>query len=109
MPADFDRYAGNYDALLQDPLRDLFKQSGNFFHLRKWMLIKEYLDRERFQAGTSAWLDVGCGKGELLSIGAGSFTRAVGCDPSEEMARSALVEVRHQPCADVLPFSDSSF
>lgn len=109
MPAEFDRYASDYDALLRDPLRDRFTKSGDFFHRRKWILIQRFFERHRFPAANSAWLDVGCGKGELLALGRASFARAVGCDPSEQMASAASVEVQHQPSPDVLPFPDASF
>ena len=109
MPAEFDQYASDYDALLRDPLRDRFTQSSDFFHRRKWILIQRFLERYRFPAPNSAWLDVGCGKGELLALGRASFARAVGCDPSEQMASSASMEVHHQPLPDVLPFADASF
>ena len=109
MPAEFDRYASDYDALLRDPLRDRFTQSSDFFHRRKWILIQRFLERHRFPAANSAWLDVGCGKGELLALGRSSFGRAVGCDPSKQMASSASVEVHHQPLPDVLPFPDAAF
>jgi SAM-dependent methyltransferase len=109
MPAEFDRYARNYEELLQDPIRDRFAKSNDFFHRRKWMLIERFIQRQGFAAAKSSWLDVGCGKGELLSAGRASFGRAVGCDPSEEMARAAGDEVRLQPAPDVLPFEDQSF
>ncbi len=109
MPAEFDRYASDYNALLRDPLRDRFTQSSDFFHRRKWILIQRFLERHRFPAANSAWLDVGCGKGELLALGRTSFARAVGCDPSKQMASSASVEVHHQPLPDVLPFPDATF
>jgi SAM-dependent methyltransferase len=109
MPTEFDRYASDYDALLRDPLRDRFTKSGDFFHRRKWVLIQRFLDKHQFPASNSAWLDVGCGKGELLALGRASFAHAVGCDPSEQMASAASVEVQHQPSSDVLPFPDASF
>jgi SAM-dependent methyltransferase len=109
MSAEFDRYASDYEALLEDPLRDRFKKTGDFFHRRKWLLIQEFFRRQRFPITRSEWLDVGCGKGELLALGRASFARVVGCDPSEEMSKSATVEVRHQVSPDVLPCADQSF
>jgi len=109
MPAEFDQYASDYDALLRDPLRDRFTQSIDFFHRRKWILIHRFLEKHRFPAANSAWLDVGCGRGELLGFGRSTFARAVGCDPSKQMAGAASLEVYHQPLPDVLPFPDASF
>jgi SAM-dependent methyltransferase len=109
MPSEFDRYAKDYDSLLRDPLRDRFTQNSKFFYVRKWILIQEFLERRRFAAASSAWLDVGCGRGELLVLGQRHFARVAGCEPSEQMASSATVEVSHQPSPDVLPFPNESF
>ncbi len=109
MPAEFDRYASDYEALLKDPLRDRFRKTGDFFHRRKWMLIREFLETQRFLTASSEWLDVGCGKGELLALGRTSFAHAAGCDPSEQMSTLAAVEVRHQPFPHLLPFSAGTF
>ena len=35
-----------------------------------------------------AWLDVGCGQGEMLRLGQMDFKSAVGCDVSEGMLES---------------------
>jgi SAM-dependent methyltransferase len=108
--AEFDRYAQNYDELLRDPVRDGFAQNGGFFHRRKWILISNFLQRHALSPGKLTWLDVGCGKGELLSWGRSHFSRVVGCDPSKEMVRDAEgVEVLLQEAPDALPFPDASF
>jgi SAM-dependent methyltransferase len=108
--AEFDSYAGNYDELLRDPVRDGFVKSTEFFHRRKWILIDEFLRRKALSPGKMAWLDVGCGKGELLTWGQSQFGRVAGCEPSAEMARGATgIEVRVQEAPDSLPFPDSSF
>jgi SAM-dependent methyltransferase len=110
MNSEFDRYAGDYDALLKDPIRDRFAQGASFFHLRKWLLLRDFLSRQRLRPESLAWLDVGCGKGELLRFGGGSFGRAVGCDPSEEMLREcAGLQVEHQSNPTGLPFGEHSF
>jgi SAM-dependent methyltransferase len=108
--AEFDRYAQNYDELLRDPVRDGFAQNGEFFHRRKWILIANFLQRYALSPGKLAWLDVGCGKGELLSLGRSHFGRVAGCDPSREMVRNAEgIEVHLQEAPDALPFPDASF
>lgn len=106
---EFDHYARQYEALLRDPIRDRFEGSAGFFHRRKWELIEAFLDRRGWLHSGRAWLDVGCGKGELLALGRHRFSRVAGCDPSREMASGAAVEVRLQERADVLPFEDGSF
>src|SRR5215831_13329276 len=82
--AEFDRYAKNYDELLRDPIRDGFAQTTDFFHRRKWILIENFIRRRSLSPGKLAWLDVGCGKGELLNLGRSRFGRVAGCDPSAE-------------------------
>jgi SAM-dependent methyltransferase len=108
--AEFDRYANNYDQLLRDSARDRFAQNGEFYHTRKWILIADFFRRHSISCGKLSWLDVGCGKAELLRYGRGQFGRVVGCDPSAEMVRDAGgTEVYLQNAPDVLPFPDASF
>jgi len=107
---EFDRYARDYDALLRDPVRDGFAQNSDFFHRRKWVLIADFCQRHALSAGKLEWLDVGCGKGELLGLGRPHFGRVVGCDPSREMVRNVGgIEVHLQEAPDALPFPDGSF
>jgi SAM-dependent methyltransferase len=108
--AEFDEYASNYDGMLRDPMRDGFVANREFYHRRKWLLILNFLRSQGIDSRTMEWLDVGCGKGELLGYGSGHFGRVVGCDPSSEMARNAgKIEVRVQEAPAVLPFADGSF
>jgi len=107
---EFDRYAQNYDELLHDPVRDAFAQNNAFYHRRKWILIENFLERHKLAPGNLEWLDVGCGKGELLSWGRSHFRRIAGCDPSREMARDVGgIEVYLQEAPGTLPFPDASF
>ena len=110
MSAEFDRYAGHYEDLLRDPIRDRFAASAEFFHLRKWLLIQDFFRRRSIRPKELSWLDVGCGKGELLRLGKAHFRTAVGCDPSTEMLRQCGgLAVSHQPDPARLPFGDQSF
>ncbi len=110
MIAEFDEYAPAYAELLQDPLRDQFAADPNFFHERKWMVIRDFFARHNLNISTSTWLDVGCGQGQLLNVAKGNFARAVGCDPSAAMIQSSpLAEVHHQPSDVELPFPSNSF
>lgn len=109
MPAEFDRYAAEYDELLRDPIRDGFSGHAQYFHERKWDLIQSFFQRRKRDTARSRWLDVGSGKGELLALGAPRFGRAVGCDPAREMAASARVETVHQPDVRLLPFGSGEF
>ena len=62
--SEFDHYARNYSELLRGTLRDGFAQDGSFYHLRKWILITDFLRRHDLWRSDLRWLDVGCGKGE---------------------------------------------
>lgn len=110
MPAEFDHYAGDYETLVKDPLRDVFAADSAFFHKRKWILLKEYFDSRRRSMKEQRWLDIGCGKGDLLRLGKDSFGEVVGCDPSEGMLEGCGdVNVQRQPESNALPFEDRSF
>jgi SAM-dependent methyltransferase len=107
---EFDRYARDYDELLRDPARERFAGSSEFFHRRKWSLIVDFLAGQGVTCRSLAWLDVGCGRCELLRYGRSQFGRIVGCDPSEEMVRGADgIDVYLQKEPDVLPFRDATF
>lgn len=107
---EFDNYSASYEELLRDPIRDRFAGNSAFFHLRKRDLVRRYLRDSDIDAKRLSYLDVGCGKGELLSLLAGDFARAAGCDPSAGMLRSALgVEVRVQQDPARIPFDDAEF
>jgi SAM-dependent methyltransferase len=108
--AEFDQYAKNYEELLRDPMRDGFARNGEFYHRRKWTLIAEFMASHAISTEKLAWLDVGCGKGELLGYGHSHFSRVAGCDPSREMSRDAGgLEVRMQEHPAILPYPDASF
>ena len=110
MSAEFDRYARDYDDLLRDPIRDRFAGRTEFYHLRKWLVIQDLFRRRSTSSRELCWLDVGCGKGELLHLGKEHFRTAMGCDPSAEMLREcAGLAVTHQPEPARLPFDDQSF
>jgi SAM-dependent methyltransferase len=110
MSTQFDQYATAYSDLLRDPIRDRFASSSQFFHQRKLALIFDFFRRQNIAAEKASWLDVGCGRGDLLALGASRFRRAVGCDPSTKMAECcASAEVFTQQSPTDLPFPDRSF
>jgi len=109
MSSEFDSYSARYAELLKDPLRDGFA-SAAFFHARKWILIDEYWRRRGRALSAIDWLDIGCGQGDLLRLGAGQFRSAAGCDPSKEMLRPlAGAVLKHQESPASLPFADGNF
>ena len=113
--AEFDRFSREYDELLKDPVRDLFSPgSGEFFHRRKRDLIREYFLRRRLDTRPLSYLDVGCGKGELVSMLRSDFARVAGCDLSEAMLavgglNAKGIEARTHKQPDQIPFADGEF
>ncbi len=115
MPSDpdlpeFDRYAGEYAELLDDPIRRRFGGEGTFYSERKWELLEQYFQQIGLRPEAASWLDVGCGTGELLRIGDAHFSRAAGCDLSTEMMKACEgLNVVTQTDPARLPFEDQSF
>jgi SAM-dependent methyltransferase len=107
---EFDEYSASYEDLLKDPIRDGFAGNSLFFHVRKRDLVRDYFKRSGIDPKRLRYLDVGCGKGELLSLLAGDFAHAAGCDPSTGMLQSVLgIEVRVQQDPARIPFDDRQF
>ena len=72
--SEFDRYAQEYDELLKDPIRSRFTGGEEgFFARRQWMLLAENLEQRSRSRCEMSWLDVGCGRGDLLRHGKGRF------------------------------------
>ena len=108
---EFDRYSGSYDELLKDPLRDRFTGGeSQFFYERKCALIRSFFRRRRLDVSQLGYLDVGCGRGELLGLLHGDFARTAGCDVSEGMM-SAVKDCEHRVQTDPgkIPFADAEF
>ena len=106
---EFDLYADSYAELLDDPIRNRFAQDPLHFHRRKWLLIERLLNRAGVTVSAQRWLDVGCGRGELLEIAGSHFAQAIGCDPSVGMLPSYPSFWMHEQTSLVeLPFDDNS-
>jgi SAM-dependent methyltransferase len=110
----FDHLSSSYEDLLRDPLRDRFTgQESLFFHRRKADLIRRFLCRRDISASSLRYLDVGCGKGELLSLLQRDFKHTAGCDVSSEMMRHVSqvngIETRVQKDSLRIPFGDAEF
>jgi len=107
---EFDAYAAEYDALLEDPVRRRFAPGNTFFVSRKIEVILKLLRAAGRDPATLRWLDVGCGRGELLSGARAHFLEARGCDVSAGMLGHApAVDVAMQPDPGRLPFEDGAF
>lgn len=109
MRSEFDRFASDYSEMLRDPIKDHFALNYGFFVLRKWALLQEFVVRHGWRTAERSWLDVGCGRGELLRLGRSCFARAAGCDVSEQMLKECGdVEVRRQLDPAEVPYEDAS-
>ena len=108
---EFDRYSASYLDLLKDPVRDFFagKEPG-FFQTRKRDLIRDYFRNKRIDPTGHDFLDIGCGKGELLSLLSHDFASCAGCDPSPAMIRSTQgFDLQVQSGLGGVPFDDARF
>ena len=112
---EFDQFSESYEQLLNDPIRGRFSPGGTeFFHIRKRDLIRDYFRRRRTDTRKLAYLDLGCGKGELASLLRNDFGRVVGCDPSAGMLgagelASQGIETRVQDDPGRIPFEAGEF
>jgi SAM-dependent methyltransferase len=95
--------------LLDDPIRNRFTRDPLHFHRRKWLIIEKLLKSAGVAPSKLRWLDVGCGRGELLELAGANFAQAMGCDPSAGMLpSSASFKSYRQPSLVELPFDDNS-
>lgn len=108
--AEFDKYSDRYEELLRDPIRDRFARSSDFFFQRKWELLADFARRSGWRLDQIAWLDVGCGKGELLRLGSAHVKQTAGCDVSTGMLEGCDdLNVVSQTDPTRLPFPDAQF
>ena len=108
---EFDRYSDSYDELLKDPIRDYFSSNQTaFFHTRKRDVICEYFRHRGLDTRKMCYLDLGCGKGDLLRALRSDFGQIAGCDPSQSMLASVKeAETQLQRDEDKIPFPDDQF
>ena len=107
---EFDLYADGYHHLVDHPMRRRFARNPRFYVERKMDVLRGFLRRVGRELSKTSWLDVGCGKGELLELGSGEMQRVAGCDPSAEMLkRSPLAGLHVLPPTGKVPFEDASF
>lgn len=110
-PPEFDPLASDYEELLRDPIRDRFTgEESIFFHRRKAELIRRFFRRQGLSCSNLRYLDVGCGKGELLHLLQSDFKQAAGCDVSSGMMKEiAGIETRVQEDPLKIPYGDAEF
>lgn len=108
---EFDQYSASYEDLLKDPVRDGFSRGGQgFYHLRRRDLIRDYFRRRKLDSHRLRYLDVGCGRGELLSLLRDDFSRVNGCDTSPGMLSFVKgIEARVQEDPLKIPFGSGEF
>jgi SAM-dependent methyltransferase len=113
--AEFDNLSASYEELLADPIRDKFTGANSeFFHVRKRDLIRSYFKRHGIDSRNLRYLDVGCGKGELLQLLREDFQQVSGCDPSSGMLEAGKlaasgIATRVQSDPGKLPFEPEGF
>ncbi|MDP9099459.1 MAG: class I SAM-dependent methyltransferase [Verrucomicrobiota bacterium] len=109
MNQEFDHLAPKYKELLNDPVREYFAPGSKFFLTRKIEMMLEFADRQPLDTRQATWLDVGCGKGEMLRAAQPHFGKALGCDVSLGMISECReLEVVHQVDPLRLPFQNGS-
>lgn len=108
---EFDRYSPSYEDLLKDPFRDRFTGGESaFFHERKRDLIRNYFRAAKRTTQEMRYLDVGCGKGELISLLRDDFQQTEGCDPSPGMLSAVKgIKTSVQQEHGKLPFAKEEF
>ena len=107
----FDQLSSSYQELLRDPIRDRFAgPEPAFFHRRKRDLIRQFFRRRRLSTAGLRYLDVGCGKGELLGLLQADFEHVAGCDVSSGMlGEISGIETRVQDDPLRIPFGPAEF
>lgn len=107
---EFDAYAADYDALLEDPVRRRFAPGNTFFVSRKVEVMLQLLRAAGRDSRSLRWLDVGCGRGELIQKARAHFRDVRGCDVSAGMVeRAPNVGIAFQQDPAKLPFEDGEF
>jgi ubiquinone/menaquinone biosynthesis C-methylase UbiE len=106
----FDQFATNYRQLLHDPIRERFAPGSDFFLSRKVLLLQRFFDSRKIDTQELHWLDVGCGRGDLMLAAGAHFRSASGCDVSGEMLRACPeLPTRQQTNPTEIPFPDRTF
>ena len=112
---EFDGLSAAYEELLADPLRERFTGGEpGFFHVRKRDLIRDFFRSRGIDTHALSFLDVGCGKGEILTLLREDFGQLSGCDPSAAMLdsgglRAKGIQTRVQHDLQKLPFDGGQF
>jgi SAM-dependent methyltransferase len=96
----FDRFAADYERLLDDPLRHTFAGDSTFFIAQKCRVLWRHLERELPSTDRRRVLDAGCGLGTAVGLLRGECN-AIGSDVSFSMLGHA---VRHGPVVVQEPF-----
>jgi SAM-dependent methyltransferase len=107
---EFDAFADSYEKLLADPLRNRFARSTGFFHRRRLEVLRRHLNSAGMSPASLSWLDLGCGRGDLLRMGEAEFGSVYGCDVSAaSLQHCEGITVREQKLANTIPFDAQSF
>jgi len=83
---------------------------SRFSFERKTEIIRGFFQRAGMGTEKLDWLDIACGRGDLLSVGRQYFKSAAGCDPSNERLKFCKdLNVRQQLSMGSVPFDDDAF
>ena len=107
---EFDAFAGDYDAALDDPWRQRFADHADFFIDQKCRAMMNEVARRNGATRPARVLDVGCGRGPGVRFLREQSWPTFGTDISMEMLREAppaLPLVAQD--ATRLPFADNVF
>ena len=110
--AEFDAYAGSYDAAVNRSLAFMGVTVDYFTRVKAGYTAD--LIAQHFGPGIKPdLLDIGCGVGNYHALLAGAANRLAGCDVSvacleTAAARNPGIDYRHY-AGDCLPFADASF
>jgi SAM-dependent methyltransferase len=110
--AEFDKHAATYDGGIDDPLKGRLGSPDDYIAVKaRWLLRHE----KQLKKGGLAFLDYGCGAGDLMRVlgKLGARAEFTGCDVSTGMLAEAA---RRWPNARFVeqrgaltPFADASF
>jgi SAM-dependent methyltransferase len=112
-PAEFDFYAANYLAGMENSLKKcLGGNAERFIDVKVDWLLRDlhYPSRPGSSRGKLRLLDYGCGAGTMLSVlrRRGYCDALAGCDISREMIKEAQSRLKLEQAIDIRPMSDAN-
>jgi SAM-dependent methyltransferase len=111
-PAEFDEYAADYSAGMENPLKQCLGGDAEYFIEVKvdWLLNDlHYPSPPGSSGGELRLLDYGCGAGTMLSVlrRRGFADALAGCDVSREMVKEAQSRLNMEKAVELRPMIDA--